>query len=479
MGLSKKWHDFIKRVTGDNDQPSVGVRVAAYQHDYENGYTPDSSQTRSSGAVPDGSRSAVGRTYGSRGNGNPSAYGSLVDELISNHDSSTNEAAKNIWSKGLGSIIRDKLGDLSNNGSVSQTDVEPSVDVGPFTTESGVNVYPNMDIGSVTTDAATPVLSELGSAVLPSVGGADTSQAVIPDAVPSAGSVAIDTLDNAASASASGSNWSWLGNLLGAGAAGLLGLWRDKTNYDRQRNDYLEDRAHLEEREDSAIQRGVADAVAAGINPNGIYGDLQGSSQSAPMDPYNSQDVFKHALDTAMSIQDYRKDMANMDSLALQNEKAKQDLSLYNLRVVDIYSELAQKKINIERSIEALKGEKYDNDVLKPLYAASERVDVSLKELERDNYERRLEFELESPIKRNYEYLKEVLGEKTAKKIINTADGRLFSQILSSVGVGTAAAVGIGKLFRGAKSVPMFGNKLSMDLYKDDYSRMYGSSSTW
>lgn len=477
MGLSKKWHDFIKRITGSNDQPSVGVRVAAYQHDYENGYTPDSSQTRSSGPVPDGTRLGSGRSYGSRGSGNPSFFGSLVDELIGNYDDSNKEAARNIWSKGLGSIFRDNLGDLSNNSTV--IDTEPSVDVGPFTTESGVNVYPNIDVGTVTTDASTPLLSEFGSSVLPSVGGSGTSQSVISDAVPSAGSVAIDTVDSAASASSSSSNMSWLGNLLGAGAAGLIGLWRDRTNYDRQRNDYLADRAHLEQREDSAIQRGVADAIAAGINPNGIYGDLQGGSQSAPMDPYDSNDVFKNALDTAMSIQDYRKDMANMDSLALQNEKAKQDLSLYNLRVVDIYSELAQKKINIERSIEALKGEKYDNDVLKPLYAASERVDVSLKELERDNFERRLEHDLESPIKRNYEYLREVLGEKTAKKIINTADGRLFSQILSSVGVGTAAAVGIGKLFRGAKSVPLFGNKLSMDLYKDDYTRMYGSSSTW
>lgn len=73
---------------------------------------------------------------------------------------------------------------------------------------------------------------------------------------------------------------------------------------DNSRQQYLEDREHTEQREDSAYQRAVSDMRKAGLNPYTV-----GSSPS----PSSSSSVGEHTIQSKLSMLGYILDLKNLD----------------------------------------------------------------------------------------------------------------------------------------------------------------------
>lgn len=418
------WYKFVGKITGSNKTSKPVERVAAWQHDNENARLNGYTSGRYGGKMVD---------YLDK---------SAIKSMMERDKTIENDHAKNFGGKLLRVarlLFPDTIVDeLGNSSSAS-----PSVEVGPFSGEyeDGTS-FDSYTGGNIDLVKDVP-FSDLGSSVLPAAAGAavDSSQSV-QNAVPAV-DVTSSAPDTAMSASV-GAKGSVFGNLLaGVGAAVGSGLF-DLFNYRRQRRDYLEDRAHQEEREDTATQRAVEDAIAAGLSPQTVTNGS--SSNSAPMQAYNGNDVFRDILDTAMSVQNFRESQENLDSLSLANQQARQDLSVFNLKVVDMMQDLTAKKVQIEAMKEDVRGRKYDNDIMRPLLAAERQVDLGISQLERDSYQQRLEHDLTYEGDKHYDYLVRHFGKEFADKVAKRDASGSFGRAISTVGTVGGLALGAGSL---------------------------------
>lgn len=455
--LKKWWNKFISKFTGSNKTSKPVERVAAWQYDTENAFENGWRPSRSGESKYDYLDRSALSTMENR------------DDVIS-RDHAINKVS------GMLRLVK-LLDNVDSIPSYSGDDTSASVEVGPFNGEyEDGTTFQGYTGGTVDLTQNAP-LSDLASDVLPAGAAVGTSQSV-QNAVP-ATNFTTDLANTAMSAQTS-SKGNVFGNLLaGIGAAVGSGLF-DWFNYRRQRRDYLEDREHAEEREDSAVQRLIQDKIAAGLSP---YADVNGgsSSNSAPMQPYNSNDVFRDMLDTAMSVQDFRESQENLDSISLANMQARQDLSTFNIKLVSMMQDLAAKKVDIERMKEDLRSRHYDNEVLKPLYAAEKQVDIGISRLERDSYQTRLDNDLKTPEEKHYDYLVRHFGKENADKWARRDASGSFGRAVSTIGTVGGLALGAGSLiskFRkspagAAASVLSAPLNISNKFYNPSYSNSY------
>jgi len=126
----------------------------------------------------------------------------------------------------------------------------------------------------------------------------------------------------------------FLGILSGLGAAVDIGtnLWKTKYNYDMNQRDFDYQKSLQEQifqREDTAVQRRMADLQAAGLNPNLAAGSAAGAGSVVSRSSTNDLNPGS-VLDSLMALNQIKMQKQEVENKKLESDILKTQKSIYN-----------------------------------------------------------------------------------------------------------------------------------------------------